>query len=141
MMTQVILSTNTQNAISTALANPGNTADNQAAMNGIASDISGSGINSGTVAWFSQAGSVNAEQTTQSAAGAFIWGYTEGAYAENGITLTPEDVQFGSNIIDDKVFSDLTNNGYVLSDDPTDPTNFAPQSLYAQSPDGRSAPR
>src|SRR5262249_42722594 len=90
MMTQFSLSQNTQNLINTAISSgPGtNNVNYLNAYNAIYSDLKANGnINPGTLNWFSQAGEVNTQLFSPSAAGTFIWNYTESAVASAGGTL------------------------------------------------------
>ena len=73
-MTQFTLSGTTQTAIALALTTPGtNNANYKAAYNDIYNDImNNGGVNSGTQYWFSQAGNVNGQAYTPTAAGTYI---------------------------------------------------------------------
>src|SRR6266581_714481 len=72
-MTEVWLSQSTQDKINIALAQgPGaNNANYVAAYSAIYNDIKNTGVNAGTLNWFSMAGDVNGQQYNPTAAGAY----------------------------------------------------------------------
>src|SRR3954470_9776389 len=126
-MTSIILSQATQNAIDLAVTvGPGvNNQNYLAAYNAISNEIKATGsFNSGTLNWFSMAGTVNSQQYAASAAGTYIWNYTIAAAKAQGTTLTADDLQQASNAIAKTVFEQLMAAHFVFSDNPLDPTNF-----------------
>jgi hypothetical protein len=131
-MTSMTLSPDTQQAISNAIAlGPGeNNLNYWVAYNAVASDLaSHRNFNSGTLYWFSQAGAVNRQLFSPSAAGTYIWNYTMAAAQSEGTTLSNSDLQAMSNKVATTVFNQLINNNFVLSDNPDDETNFYPNSI------------
>jgi hypothetical protein len=130
-MTSITLSQSTQNAIKTALNSPGaNNSNNIAAYNAISAEIKANGsFNTGTAYWFSQAGAVNSQYYNPTAVGTYIWGYTQAAALSEGVTITNNQLLTASNKIAQTVFDQLNSNGFVLSDNSGDPTNFAPASI------------
>ena len=132
-MTQVTLQQSTINLINTALdqGTGTNNANYIAAYNAISNDIKNTGINSGTQYWFSQAGNVNGQAFTPSAAGTYIWSYTQAAAAAEGYTVTTANLQYASDQIANTVFQTLKNNSFVLNDDPNSPNS--PGQIIADS--------
>jgi RTX calcium-binding nonapeptide repeat (4 copies)/FG-GAP-like repeat len=131
-MTSMTLSSSTQNAINVALTvGPGpNNQNYLAAYTAISSDIkSNGGFDSGTLNWFAQAGLVNTQAFTPSAAGTYIWNYTIAAAQAQGTNLSVSDIQVASNTIADTVFRQLQRSGFVFTDNSSSPENFAPTSI------------
>ena len=133
-MTNISLSAATQQLINAALnSGPGvNNANYVAAYNAIYNDIKNTAMNPGTLSWFSMAGSVNGEQWQPSAAGTFIWAFTQSAAQSEGYTIPLATLQSASDRIALSVFQKLEQNGFVLTDDPTNTTTgFAPTPIVA----------
>jgi hypothetical protein len=132
-MTQVPLQQTTIDKIDIALnQGPGtNNANYVAAYNAIYRDISNTALNSGTQYWFSQAGNVNGQAFTPSAAGTYIWTYTQAAAAAEGYTVTTTNLQMASDAIALQVFRNLERNSFVLTDDETNQFGFSPEQIVA----------
>lgn len=133
-MTQLTLSSGTQAAINTAVANgPGtNNINYYTAYNDIYNDlVAQGGINAGTLAWFAQAGNVNRQQYQSSAAGTYIWNFTTAAVQSEGGSVTTAQMQAASNAIASQVFADLQRSNYVFSDSTSSQINFAPSSIIS----------
>ena len=131
-MTRFVLDQNTVAVIQQALDNgPGTNNINYVnAYNAIwANLIRHGGVNSGTVAWFEQAGAVDAQAFTPNAQGTFIWNYTKGAAASEGATVTDADLQEASNTIASTVFHALQKAEFVFDDAATSDTAFSPQDI------------
>ena len=121
-MTTFTLSSATQAAINNALNDgPGtNNANYLAAYNDIYNDLVANGnVNPAVVYWFSQAGGINSQEFSATAAGTFIWNYTIAAAASEGATLTIPEMQTASNDIAHNVFQTLKNASFSF-DDATD---------------------
>ncbi len=133
-MTQFALSQNTQNLINLALlpASQGGSAGSNNinyynAYSAICADlVAHGGVDPATLYWFSQAGNVNRNAFTQSGAGDFIWAFTKGAAASEGVALTQADLQGASDAIAFKVFQQLKANPVF-----DDSVAFSPKNIIA----------
>jgi len=143
-MATMTLSAATQQAIATALASgPGAQNQNYVdAYNDISADINAhGGFNPGTVNWFAQAAGVDQQGFVPSAQGTFIWNYTIGAAASEGVTVTDAVLGQATLQIASKVFQDIKTNGYVFTDSTSSSINFAPTSSPpARLWDGEATP-
>ena len=131
-MTQITLSAATQKAINVAVDDePGtNNINYIRAYNDIYNDIRNTGTNLGTQYWFSQAANVNGQAFNSSAAGTFIWNYTQAAAAAEGYNVTTNNLQIASNDIAKSVFTTLQQQNFVFTDANVS-GGFAPQQIVA----------
>jgi hypothetical protein len=112
------LSPGTISAIQAALASPGvSNANIYAAYTDIYKDIvANGGATAATQYWFSQAAQVNSQQFNTTAAGTYIWAYTEGAALAEGANVTTQQLQTASNRIAATVFRTLQTDNWTFND-------------------------